>query len=380
MGTDQSQKPVSKLTRRSFLAGVTGTALAAAVAACTPERVAIIPTAYVPGSGTLPPATGTAVAPTSVAAVGTAQPDPIYGTVTFDKIITTSVDKLYDTQYDYSKTPTDLTAANWSLQVDGMVDNPITLNYDAVKAFPMYSEMRSIECIGNPVGGQLIGNILWAGFHMEDLLAKVKVQSKATHAKFEAADGYSTSVELKWITQPNVMMAYMMNGQPLNNTHGFPLRILMPGLYGQKMPRWITHIEFIDQDYIGFWEGNGYSDLATIQTNSIIKSPNDGATVTTGDLVAIQGVALGAPRRITKVEIQINQNGWQPAQIVSGPNTLTWTQWYTTWTPNAPGSYQIAVRATDETGFVQSHSAVGPFGSDSRDGTDAIHVINVNAT
>jgi DMSO/TMAO reductase YedYZ molybdopterin-dependent catalytic subunit len=363
-----------KLSRRGFLIVLSGSALAAA-AGCRPSGLAV-PTAYAPGS-TLPPAN--TPAPSPVLPATSAGPDPQYGTITYDKIVVTTADNLYDTQYDYSRTPT-LDPATWSLKIDGLVDNPLTLTYDDVKAFSTYEEMRTIECIGNPVGGGLIGNVLWKGFHLEDLLAKIKVKSTATHAKFQAGDGYSTSVELKWITQPNVMMAYMMNGGPLTTTHGFPLRIMMPGLYGQKMPRCLQHIEFIDQDYIGYWEGNGYSNIASVKTNSIIQSPPDGAAVTAHDQVAIQGVAYGAPRRITKVEVRVDNGDWQPAQLTPGPNALTWTQWYLTWTPNAPGAYQVAVRATDETGFVQTHDANGPFGSSDRDGTDAIHTIGINAT
>ncbi|MHB8626214.1 MAG: molybdopterin-dependent oxidoreductase [Aggregatilineales bacterium] len=363
-----------KLSRRGFLIVLSGSALAAA-AGCRPSGLAV-PTAYAPGS-TLPPAN--TPAPSPVLQATSAGPDPKYGAITYDKIIITTPDNLYDTQYDYSNTPT-LDPATWSLKIDGLVDNPMTLTYDDVKAFSTYEEMRTIECIGNPVGGGLIGNVLWKGFHLEDLLGKIRVKSTATHAKFQAADGYSTSVELKWITQPNVMMAYMMNGAPLTTLHGFPLRIMMPGLYGQKMPRWIQHIEFIDQDYIGYWEGNGYSNIASVKTNSIIQSPPDGTAVTAHDQVAIQGVAYGAPRRITKVEVRIDSGDWQPAQLTPGPNGLTWTQWYLTWTPNAPGAYQVAVRATDETGFVQTHDASGPFGSSSRDGTDAIHTIGITAT
>lgn len=366
----------SKITRRGFLIAITGSVLAAA-AACRPaDIVANAPTPYTPGSGPRP--TGSP-APTRILSAANAQPDKNYGLVSFDKIFTTPTDKLYDTQYDYSRTPT-VDEKGWRLTVDGLVDNPMIIDYAAVKAFTPYEEMRTIECIGNPVGGGLIGNILWRGFHLEDLLKQVSIRKQATHAKFAAADGYSTSVELKWITQPNVMMAYEMNGGPLTVQHGFPLRIMMPGLYGQKMPRWITHIEFIDQDYIGYWEGNGYSNIATVNTNSIIKSPPDDSRADpaeAGKKVAIQGVAYGAPREITKVEVRINDGDWMPAQLTHGPNKLTWTQWWFEWVPPAAGTYQVAVRATDETGFVQFHENSGVFGSNSRDGTDAIHVVSV---
>ncbi len=364
----------SKVSRRGFLIGLTGSALAVA-AGCRPSTLPPIPTLYAPGSTLSPTDVPQA---TKVFTAADAVPDPTYGSVTYNSILTTSAEKLYDTQYDYNKTPT-IDAANWSLRIDGLVDNPLTLHYQDVKEMPAYEEMRTIECIGNPVGGGLIGNVVWRGFHMEDVLSKLGIKKEATHAKFEAADGYSTSVELKWIMQPNVMMAYQMNGAPLTTTHGFPLRIMMPGLYGQKMPRWIQHIEFIAQDYIGFWEGNGYSNIATVKTNSLIQSPPDNAKVGVGRRVEIEGVAYGSPRKITKVEVRIDGGDWMPAQIVNGPNNLTWTQWWAEWVPTTTGSHQVAVRATDESGFVQSHDNSGIFGSDSRDGTDAIHAINLQA-
>ncbi len=365
----------SKLSRRGFLIAMSGSALAVA-AGCRPGDLPPVPTAYQPGSALNLAKTGT---PTGTLVANSGGPDALYGQLTYDKLITTTAEKLYDTQYNYDRTPT-LDAATWNLKIDGLIDNPMTLDYTAVKAFSTYEEMRTIECIGNPVGGGLIGNVLWRGFHMEDLLAKLGVKKTATHVKFEAADGYSTSVELKWIMQPNVMMAYEMNGAPLTKVHGFPLRINMPGLYGQKMPRWLQHIEFIDQDYIGFWEGNGYSNIATVKTNSIIKTPGSDGTVGVGKTVEIQGVAYGAPRKILAVEVRIDQGDWMTAKLTTPPNNLTWTQWYIPWVPNAPGTYQISVRATDESGFIQIHQNEGVFGGNSRDGTDAIHTISVNAT
>jgi len=238
-----------------------------------------------------------------------------------------------------------------------------------------------LECIGNPVGGDLIGNIVWRGFRFQEILDRVKVKPSATHAKFEAADGYSTSVKVEWITQPDVMMAYDMDGEPLTQVHGFPLRILMPGLYGQKMPRWITHIQFIDQDYLGYWESNGWSNVASVRTNSIIMTPNPAGTpVKVGDVVAIQGVAFAGKRKITKVELKIGADDWQPARLTQGDSPLAWTEWYYLWTPPKPDYFDISVRATDDTGFTQTTPANGIFGDAAPDGADSIHHISVQAS
>src|SRR5258708_27379622 len=291
----------SRLSRRGFLIAITGSAVAAA-AGCRPEGLAA-PTPYVPGSTRVPP-TAPALAPTAPAtAAAAAAHDPTYGDVTVDKIFLTDVDKLYDTQYDYNKTP-QIDAKTWSLKIDGLVDNPTTLDYKAVQALPSFEDVRTLECIGNPVGGPLIGNIKWKGFAFAEILKQVKPKANATHLKFEAGGGYSTRLELKWATQPGGMMAYEMNGQPLTLENGYPPRILIPGLNGQKMPPSITHMEFIDHYYRGFWESNGWSDVASVQTNSIIKGPTDGYTIKSGTVLAIQAVALAGPRKITTVKGQ----------------------------------------------------------------------------
>jgi DMSO/TMAO reductase YedYZ molybdopterin-dependent catalytic subunit len=359
-----------KVTRRGFLIAITGSALAAA-AGCRPDGL-VVPTVYAPGSGPRPTATPSGTASAS------ALHDPTYGEVTFDKMILTSAQDLYITQYDYDSTP-EIDADTWTLKVDGLVENPTTFDLKTLKGFPVYEDMRTLECIGNPVGGGLIGNVLWKGFRFEEILNRVKVKPTATHLKFECADGYSTSVELKWATQPDVMMAYEMNGDPLTTQHGFPIRILMPGLYGQKMPRWITHLEFIDQYYRGFWESRGWSDVASVQTNSIIKGPSSGYETKAGSELAIQGVAWAGTRAITKVEVQIDSGEWMPASLTHGPTPRAWTQWYLKWTPPAPGAYRIAVRATDETGFVQTNESSGIFGDAAPNGTSAIHRIMIQA-
>ncbi len=259
-------KQVRNLSRRGFMMAVTGSALAAA-AGCRPSSI-VPPTPYVPGSGTSPAPAGSGTAAASGGTAPAVGVDANYGQLTYDKVMFTSADKLYVTQWDYNNTPA-VDAAQWTLTVDGLVENPMTLDYAAVKALPAFEDTRTLECISNPVGGNLIGNIVWKGFKLQDVLDKVKLKPTAKFAKFQAADGYSTSVALEWITQPGVMMAYEMNGAPLNTVHGFPLRILMPGLYGQKMPRWITHIEFIDSYFlIATSEATGRATAGPIPASS----------------------------------------------------------------------------------------------------------------
>lgn len=355
----------SHVSRRGFLIALTGSAIAAA-AACRPTGPDV-PTPYAPGSGLAP--TATRPIPTADAS---AAPDPTYGEITFDQMRFTSAEDLYITQFDYNNTP-EVNADTWTLTVDGLVEQPLTLDYAQVLTMPVYEDIRTLECISNPVGGDLIGNLTWTGFLFQEILDRVKVSPEATHVRFDAADGYSTSVLLEWITQPGVMLAYHMNGEPLTVKHGFPLRIHMPGLYGQKMPRWLTHVEFIDYDYTGFWEARGWSNTAEVRTKSILQSPPGNAQVSNGARFYLQGVAFAGKRRITAVEVRIDDGEWMPASLAPGPSPLAWTQWYVPWTFSAPGAYRIAVRATDDTGFVQMNEDAGLFGGAYPNGTDGIH-------
>ncbi|RMG88978.1 MAG: molybdopterin-binding oxidoreductase, partial [Chloroflexi bacterium] len=272
-------------------------------------------------------------------------------------------------------------AEEWQLSIGGLVENPITLTYNDILKRPRAEMMRTLECIGNPVGGNQIGNATWAGFWLNDLLDEVGIKPQAVRARFHAADGYETSVKLEWITQPGVLMAYEMNGEPLPEAHGFPLRIFMPGLYGQKMPKWITHIDFIDDDtHRGYWENKGWSDIASVKTNSQITIPTHIAhlPLTQNE---ITGIAYAGTRQITRVEIGVEHNDtltWFEAdEYIHGDSPQVWTQFYARWQPPESGSYTLLVRATDETGFTQTERARGLLEGSYPDGTDKIHNIVV---
>lgn len=356
-------QPPSRLSRRGFLIAITGSALAAA---CRPADM-IVPTVYAPGSAQ---ATHTPAATLPALPEATAAP---FSILTYDRPILTDVAKLYITQYDYNNTPR-VDGETWALSVDGLVDSPLTLNLADLRAMPAITETRTLECISNPTGGNLIGNLIWRGVLFSEIVARVQPKAAATHVKFEAADGYSTSVTTEWMLHPETLLAYEMNDEPLTVEHGFPLRVHIPGLYGQKMPRWLTRIEFIDYDYKGYWESRGWSNVADIRTKSIIHTPSEKAEIAAGTPIVLQGVAVAGKRAITAVEVQIDDGEWMPAMLVpSGGSPLAWTQWHVTWTLPAPGVYRIAARATDESGFVQTTEARGLFGGAFPNGTDAIH-------
>lgn len=341
-------------TRRHFLR-LAGGATVALLIGCRPASPAAIPTATVPPRPT-------------------PSPPP-------RQILLTPVSDFYVQQF---QSVPQVNAAAWQLTLDGLVNQPMTLDYAAVLSLPRGEWMRTLECIGNPVGGNQIGNAHWAGFWLADLLARVGPQAAAKRVRFEAADGYETSVALDWIMVPDVLMAYEMNGEPLTPAHGFPLRILMPGLYGQKMPKWITRMEFIaDAGHLGYWEERGWSNVAAVKTNSQIMSPTHISRLPlTGTL--IYGVAYGGNRAITRVEIGIEpargETVWHEAELLAGPSSQVWTQFYFQWTPAEPTSYTLYVRASDSDGFTQHEIGQGILEGAFPDGSDKIHNIVVQAS
>ena len=308
-------------------------------------------------------------APAAGASAATA---PAGGLPAPTEILITPTGSLYTQSYSR---PATVAADDWRLHVHGLVSQERTLGLAELRGFPKVESLRTLECIGNPVGGNLIGNVRWGGCEAAALWREVGILPRATRAKFEAEDDYQTSVELKWITQPGVLLVYEMNGEPLPREHGFPVRILMPGLYGQKMPKWIRDIEFIDYDHQGYWESRGWSDVASVQTNSIVRQPGDLDHRSAGS-TPVFGVAFAGLRRITDVEVRIDEGDWTPADLLQDDSSLVWTQWSFDWAA-AEGRHKIAVRATDETGFVQTTEGTSILSSAYPAGTDNIHAVVV---
>lgn len=346
----------TSLSRRGFLTALAGTAMAAGTITASAEA-----------------ATHGAVRHTGLASAG----DESWGHLTYDQPILTAAENLFVAQYDHRRTPL-IDAVDWRLQIDGLVTCPLSLTLEEVRALPVLDEVRALACISNPAGGELVGNMRFTGADMADVLRRAEVREEATFATLMGADGYVTSVALDWLQQPGVMLAYAMNGEALTPAHGFPLRLMIPGLYGQKQPRWITKITFADHEAPGFWESRGYSRVAAVKTSAIIHTPTDGSEIAAGATIFVQGVALAGRRRITAVELQVDEGQWFPAQVVPPPldAPLGWTQWFATWTPPAAGLFRLGVRATDDSGFVQVREADERL-SAAPDGSDAIHRVTV---
>jgi DMSO/TMAO reductase YedYZ molybdopterin-dependent catalytic subunit len=246
-----------------------------------------------------------------------------------------------------------LDAASWRLAVDGMVDHPASVSYDELRAMPSKDVDRTLECISNEVGGDLMSNGHWTGVPLGDVLRKAGAQPAATVVNFTCADGYTESMSIDKALDGTTFLMYLLDGSPLPQKHGFPVRVLGTGTYGMKNPKWLTRIEVARAVDPGFWERQGWNPDAIVQTMSRIDVPTDGARVV-GNAVTVAGVAFAGDRGIQKVEISTDSGAtWQSTTLLPPLTPTTWIFWQTTWQPSGTGTHQIIARAIDGTGKPQ---------------------------
>ncbi|HEY6875920.1 MAG TPA: molybdopterin-dependent oxidoreductase [Candidatus Dormibacteraeota bacterium] len=265
----------------------------------------------------------------------------------------------------------------WRLKVGGMVDNELNITLPRLQALPSVSEYVTLECISNLVGGAQISTGSFTGVSLKDLIAQASPRPSATWVAFKAADGYAESLPLSVVnTEPEILVAYQLNGEPLPVAHGYPARILIPGRYGMKGPKWINEVNLVDHESGGYWEQQGWDHNAVVRTMSRIDVPHDGDIVKSSGL-DIAGVAFAGRRGISKVEVSTDGGtSWNAALLTAPLSPLTWVLWDFQWTPSSEGSYHLVVRATDGTGALQDKTD-----SDSYpDGASGWHDIHVNVS
>ncbi len=280
-----------------------------------------------------------------------------------------------DRFYIVSKNIVDPTVdlARWRLEIGGLVDRPTTLSYDDLRRLPAKEEVVTFECISNEVGGDLISTARWRGVPLADLLAQAGLRRGVRKVIIRAWDDYSTAIPLEKALHPDTILAYEMNGEPLPHRHGFPLRLVAPGLYGMKNPKWVTAVEAVDYDYLGFWEQRGWSDRAVIKTMSEIIVPSRTLAVRGPGPVRLGGVAFAGDRGVLRVELSFDGGQtWQPAQLRPALSPYSWVLWTAEWSP-PPGSYRVVVRAVDGTGQLQDPTPRPPL----PDGASGYHTITV---
>ena len=280
-----------------------------------------------------------------------------------------------DDHYTVSKNFRDPTvdAADWKLEIAGLVERPYTLRYDDIMAMPTREQIHTLICISNPVGGEYIGNARWEGLPLKTFLDTAGIGTGVQDVVVHGADNYADSFPFEKVMDPGTMLVWKMNGEPLPPQHGFPVRLLLPEIYGMKNVKWITKIELVDHDYIGFWQKRGWSDIATVKTMSRIDVPENASRIAADTEHTIGGVAFAGPRGIAKVEVSADEaRTWMTAEIRPSLSEYAWSLWTVRWRPKA-GSYRLLVRATDGEGNVQPSAQTPPL-PDGADGWDQISI------
>ncbi|MEP7081767.1 MAG: molybdopterin-dependent oxidoreductase [Chloroflexota bacterium] len=264
----------------------------------------------------------------------------------------------------------------WRLRVTGMVDRPFELTYDELVAMPLHDQYVTIACVSNEVGGDLVGNALWRGVRLKDLLDRAGVQGDATQIVGRAVDGFTAGFPTVWALADDrdALVAVAMNGEPLPANHGYPARLIVPGLYGYvSATKWLAEIELTRlEDFDAYWVPLGWAKEAPILTQSRIDVPRDFARVSPGT-VPVAGVAWAPDRGISAVEVQVDEGEWRPAELSAPISDATWVQFVHRWEAT-PGAHTVRVRATDGAGDVQTDQRTPP----PPDGARGHHTIRVD--
>ena len=278
---------------------------------------------------------------------------------------------------DINPIPPQLDFDKWSLDLGGKVKNTLTLDKNSLLQLPTVDEYATLECVSNtitPPSG-LISNAKWTGVPLATLLNQAGLQANANYVVFRCADGYTVGIPIERALEPGALLAYKMNDAMLPTEHGFPLRAIVPGIYGMMNAKWITAIEVTDQVYLGYWQERGWSNDARIKTTSIIYYPTPNAQV--HGPTPIAGVAFAGDRGISKVEVSVDGgNSWNEAKLKSPRSPYSWVLWAYQWTPTTTGTANIVVRATDGKGQLQDPAGVQPF----PDGASGYSTAQVTAT
>ena len=258
---------------------------------------------------------------------------------------------------------------SWSLKIHGMVDDEIELTFDDLLARPQIERHITLSCVSNEVGGGLVGNALWQGVRLADVLDERGLHPEATQIVSRSIDGWTCGTPTEVVMDGrDAMLAVAMNGEPLPARHGYPVRMVVPGLYGYvSATKWVTEIEMVRwEDYDAYWVPRGWSKHAPVKTMARIDTPKSGAR-SDGE-IAIGGLAWAVHRGIGEVQVRVDEGEWLPAEIGGVPTDDTWVQWVYRWDTSdvEPGDHRVEVRALDGDGEPQPEgpAPVAPNGAE----------------
>ncbi|HET9756618.1 MAG TPA: molybdopterin-dependent oxidoreductase [Candidatus Limnocylindrales bacterium] len=264
-----------------------------------------------------------------------------------------------------------LDTATWRLRIHGLVERETTLSWEQLTAMPQFEQYCTIACVSNEVGGHLVGNAKWTGIRLRDVLDLAVPTAQATQLVGRSVDDWTAGMPMSWVMDPErePMIAVQMNDEPLPRAHGYPARLIVPGLFGYvSATKWLWELELTTESYDGYWVPLGWSKEGPILTQSRIDTPR--GPIGAGQ-VPIAGVAWAPDRGIAKVEVGIDDT-WQDADLSTPISDATWVQWVLPWDAT-PGVHTITVRATDGTGALQEQIPSRP----APDGARGWHTITV---
>lgn len=250
----------------------------------------------------------------------------------------------------------------WSLRVHGMVENEFSMSFSELMKLDLVESYVTLTCVSNPVGGPLVGNAKWLGYPLRKLLQRAVPQPGADMVLSTSIDGFSASTPLEVLSDDRMaLLAIGMNDEPLPLQHGFPVRMVVPGLYGfVSATKWVVDLEVTRfQDKAAYWSTRGWSERGPIKMSSRVDVPRSFAQVSQGE-VQMGGTAWAQTRGISKVQVQIDDGPWQDAELGSELSVDTWRQWRYVWAGGATGNHTVTVRAIDADGTVQSSEKADP--------------------
>jgi len=257
---------------------------------------------------------------------------------------------------DINSIPPEINEKNWRLSFSGLLEQPKEMTLEQLRSYEPMHQFITLECISNPVAGDLISTTRWTGASMQQILPDLSLRAEATHLKIRSLDGFFETVALETIKRDErVMLCYAWDGVPLEAAHGFPLRIYIPDVYGMKQPKWIESIEATDHLEPGYWVVRSWSKQAQMKSTSVIDTiaVNQKTRDATGQiLVPIGGIAFAGARSISKVELQLDQGEWRAAQLRAPLSDTTWVIWRYEM-PFQAGEHTLTVRCYDDKGKMQ---------------------------
>jgi DMSO/TMAO reductase YedYZ molybdopterin-dependent catalytic subunit len=268
-------------------------------------------------------------------------------------------------------------AEDWRLRVHGMVEQELTITYGQLLARPMIERDITLTCVSNEVGGEYVGNARWIGARLKDLLDEAGVDPAADQIVTRSVDGFTAGTPTALaLDGRDAMLAIAMNGEPLPLAHGFPVRSVVPGLYGYvSATKWLEDIELTTFDaFDPYWVRRGWAEQAPIKTESRIDTPAPSQRLGIG-LVPVAGVAWAQHRGIGAVDVRVDGGPWMPAELSPQDTIDTWRQWLVMWDASA-GEHELQVRATDQDGAAQTEDRAAPF----PDGATGFHTVVVNVS